>query len=83
MNDTAKPGDHGLIRSDFPGGWEGDTTNAFTGEGLTDAQKDMQLFMKKLLNYRKNSEAIQMEKPFILHLKMGFMCCSEFLMMKL
>jgi glycosidase len=58
MNDTAKPGDHGLIRSDFPGGWEGDATNAFTGEGLTDAQKDMQLFMKKLLNYRKNSNAI-------------------------
>jgi glycosidase len=58
MNDTAKPGDHGLIRSDFPGGWDGDDANAFTGEGLADAQKDMQLFMRKLLNYRKNSAAI-------------------------
>ena len=58
MNDTAKPGDHGLIRTDFPGGWEGDTVNVFTGEGLTDAQKDMQNFVKKLLNYRKNSNAI-------------------------
>ena len=58
MNDTAKPGDHGLIRSDFPGGWEGDTVNAFTGEGLTDTQKDMQSYLKKLLNYRKTSKAI-------------------------
>ena len=58
MNDTAKPGDHGLIRSDFPGGWEGDATNAFTGEGLTDAQKDMQSYLKKVLNYRKTSKAL-------------------------
>ncbi|MFV0564688.1 MAG: glycoside hydrolase family 13 protein [Flavobacteriaceae bacterium] len=58
MNDFENPGNHGLIRSDFPGGWEGDTVNAFTGEGLTDAQKDMQLYLKKLLNYRKNSKAI-------------------------
>lgn len=58
MNDTANPGDHGLIRTDFPGGWEGDEVNAFTGEGLADEQKDMQLYLKKLLNYRKNSEAI-------------------------
>ncbi|MEM6719248.1 MAG: glycoside hydrolase family 13 protein [Bacteroidota bacterium] len=58
MNDFAKPGDHGLIRTDFPGGWEGDTVNAFTGEGLTDEQKDMQTYLKKLLNFRKNSKAI-------------------------
>ena len=58
MHDFDKPGDHGLIRSDFPGGWEGDTINAFTGEGLTDDEKDMQLFLKKILNYRKNSKAI-------------------------
>ena len=59
MNDTANPGDHGLIRTDFPGGWEGDTVNTFTGEGLTAEQKDMQRFLKKILNYRKNSEAMQ------------------------
>jgi glycosidase len=58
MNDSEKPGDHGLIRTDFPGGWQGDKVNAFTGEGLTLAQKDMQLFVKKLLNYRKDSKAI-------------------------
>ena len=58
MHDFAKPGDHGLIRTDFPGGWEGDIVNAFSGEGLTDAQKDMQLFLRKVLNYRKSSDAI-------------------------
>lgn len=58
MNDFNNPGDHGLVRTDFAGGWEGDAVNAFTGEGLNDEQKDMQSFVKKLLNYRKNSHAI-------------------------
>lgn len=58
MNDFEKPGDHGLIRTDFPGGWNGDIVNAFTGVGLTEAQKDMQLFIKKILNFRKNSQTI-------------------------
>lgn len=58
MNDFEKPGDHGLIRTDFPGGWDGDTVNAFTGMGLNEAQKDMQQFIKKLFNYRKESKAI-------------------------
>lgn len=58
MSDAANPGDHGLIRTDFPGGWKGDEVNAFTGEGLTEAQKDMQQYVKKLLNYRKDSKAI-------------------------
>ncbi|NRD21794.1 glycoside hydrolase family 13 protein [Winogradskyella litoriviva] len=58
MDDFEKPGDHGLIRTDFPGGWQGDSVNAFTGEGLSDTQKDMQLFLTKILNYRKTSEAL-------------------------
>jgi glycosidase len=58
MDDFAKPGDHGLIRTDFPGGWDGDSINAFTGKGLTKDQKDMQSFLKKLLNYRKASKAM-------------------------
>ncbi|MEF3077781.1 glycoside hydrolase family 13 protein [Winogradskyella poriferorum] len=62
MDDFDKPGDHGLIRTDFPGGWQGDTVNAFTGEGLTEAQKNMQYFLKKVLNYRKSSEAIHRGK---------------------
>ena len=58
MDDTANPGDHGLIRTDFPGGWKGDTVNAFSGSGLTDSQKEMQSFVSKILNYRKTSKAI-------------------------
>ncbi len=58
MDDTANPGDHGLIRTDFPGGWKGDKVNAFTGQGLTAQQKEMQSFITKLLNYRKDSKAI-------------------------
>ncbi len=49
---------HGVIRTGFPGGWEGDTVNAFTGEGLTDQQKDAQAFVKRLLNWRKTSDAV-------------------------
>ncbi len=59
MDDTANHGDHGLIRTDFPGGFKGDKVNAFTQEGLSDDQKSMQNFVSKLLNYRKNSNAIQ------------------------
>jgi glycosidase len=58
MDNSDKRGDHGLIRTDFPGGWEGDNTNAFTGAGLTIEQKEMQSYLKTLLNYRKTSSAI-------------------------
>ena len=59
MNDTAKPGDHGLIRTDFPGGFNGDEVNAFTRKGLSSDQISMQDFVTKVLNYRKNSKAIK------------------------
>ena len=58
MQNTAKPGDHGLIRTDFPGGWEDDPINGFTGMGLTAEQKDMQQYLRTLLQFRKNSKAI-------------------------
>ncbi len=62
MDDTANPGDHGLIRTEFPGGWEDHDTNAFTGKGLSEEETGMQDFLKKILNYRKNSEAIHSGK---------------------
>ena len=62
LSDAKKPGDHGLIRTDFPGGWSGDKVNAFTGEGLSKKQVEMQSFLKNVLNYRKNSEAIHTGK---------------------
>ncbi|TAK31748.1 MAG: alpha-amlyase [Saprospiraceae bacterium] len=54
--------DHGIIRSDFPGGWAADTVNAFTGEGLTSQQKEATIFLKKLLQWRKNTSAVQTGK---------------------
>ena len=62
MDDTDKPGDHGLIRTEFPGGWADSKVNAFTGEGLSKEQKGMQDFLKTILNYRKSSKAIQKGK---------------------
>ena len=58
MQNSAKPGDHGLIRTDFPGGWNGDTQNAFTGKGLTEDQVKMQEFLRTMLQFRKGSKAI-------------------------
>jgi glycosidase len=48
----------GLIRSDFPGGWKGDTVNAFTGTGLTSDQKEVQDYLRRLLNWRKNNKVV-------------------------
>ncbi|MBI3139284.1 MAG: glycoside hydrolase family 13 protein [Sphingobacteriales bacterium] len=58
LENSAKPGDHGLIRSDFPGGWKEDTMNGFTGAGLSADQLRIQSFLKKLLNWRKNKTVI-------------------------
>lgn len=58
MQNSAKPGDHGLIRTDFPGGWKSDRVNAFDGTGLSEPQKDMQNYLRALLNYRKSSNVI-------------------------
>ncbi|WP_317128780.1 glycoside hydrolase family 13 protein [Mesohalobacter halotolerans] len=58
MDNSAKPGDHGLIRTDFPGGWAGDKVNVFQNKGLSDQQQDFKLFLKTLLNFRKTSNAI-------------------------
>ncbi|WP_341837249.1 alpha-amylase family glycosyl hydrolase [Chitinophaga pollutisoli] len=52
----------GLVRLDFPGGWPGDAKNAFSGEGLTAAEKSMQDLVKKLGTYRKTSPALQSGK---------------------
>ena len=62
MEDSANPGDHGLIRTDFPGGWKNDKSNAFTGENLNISQLEMQKYLKTLLNFRKNSKAIHKGK---------------------
>jgi len=54
--------DHGVIRSDFPGGWKGDAVNAFTGEGLTAQQKEAQEYIRVLAHMRRQSCALNMGK---------------------
>jgi len=58
MHDTSKPGDHGLIRSDFPGGWKSDKASGFDQSGLSNDQIEMQNFLRKILNFRKNNQII-------------------------
>ena len=60
---THKEGnDHGNIRKDFPGGWEGDKINGFTGAGLNTDQAETQNFFWTLMNWRKNKEVIHSGK---------------------
>lgn len=45
--------DDGKVRADMPGGWPGDRVNAFTGAGLSPAQRDMQAWVRQLFTWRK------------------------------
>jgi len=53
---------HGSLRQDFPGGWEGDNMNAFTGRNLSTERKMALEFTKKLLNWRKTSKVVHSGK---------------------
>ena len=55
-------GGDAAIRQDFPGGWEGDTNNAFTAAGRTEGQNDYFDFTSKLFNWRKTKEVIHFGK---------------------
>ncbi len=48
----------GDIRHDFPGGWNGDSNNAFTASGRTETQKQYFDFTSKLFNWRKSKTVI-------------------------
>jgi glycosidase len=52
----------GLVRADFPGGWPGDRKDAFTGEGLSEDERDVQLLVKKLGTFRKGCSALKTGK---------------------
>ena len=62
MNSDENPGDHGLIRTEFPGGWPDHSKNAFTGDGLSYNERQTQLFFKEILNWRKDNEVIHYGK---------------------
>ncbi len=57
MNGTMKISD-GYVRKDFPGGFPGDTQNAFTAEGRTRAQNDMFSWTSRLLHWRQGNDVI-------------------------
>lgn len=52
----------GDIRKDFPGGWAGDTQNAFKKNERTTMQENYHSFLKTLLNFRKNTSALHYGK---------------------
>jgi len=57
MTGSKDKGD-GDIRRDFPGGWKGDSINAFSANGRTTVQNEYFNFLSKLLNWRKNKPVI-------------------------
>lgn len=61
MGGDKSQGDGG-IRQDFPGGWKGDTNNAFTAAGRTAKQSEYFDFTSKLFNWRKTNEAVHFGK---------------------
>ena len=52
----------GWLRLDFPGGWDKDKRNAFTGVGLTTEETDVQSFIKAMAKFRNASSAIKTGK---------------------
>ncbi|WP_428330534.1 glycoside hydrolase family 13 protein [Mucilaginibacter sp.] len=52
----------GLVRADFPGGWDGDKSNKFVVAGRNPAENDAFDYVRKLANYRKNTTALQTGK---------------------
>lgn len=52
----------GAIRLDFPGGWNGDSNNAFNPKGRTAEQQQFFDFSSKLFQWRKTKEAVHFGK---------------------
>ena len=57
MNGTKEKTD-GNVRRDFPGGFPGDSKNAFTREGRTKAENAMFDWLSRLLHWRQGNEGI-------------------------
>lgn len=53
---------HGVIRSDFPGGWPNDRVDGFSAEGLADDQVRAQDFFRRLLTWRRDATAVHTGK---------------------
>jgi neopullulanase len=51
--------DHGTLRADFPGGFGGNSRNAFNENGRTEQEQDIYRYTRQLLNIRKSLPALQ------------------------
>jgi glycosidase len=49
----------GLLRRDFPGGWQEDTQNCFNRSGRTDLQNEAFDYARKILQWRKTNNAVR------------------------
>ena len=57
MKNFKNPSD-GMVRLDFPGGWEGDKENKFTASGRSSKENEAFNYIKTLADFRKNSSAL-------------------------
>ena len=55
-------GNHGVIRTDFPGGWPDDDVSKFKTSGRSAAENDAFDYIQELVKWRRNSEAITQGK---------------------
>ena len=62
MDNTGFENNHSIIRTDFPGGWLYDKSNANSGQGLDMKQVEVQADLRYLLNWRKEKEVIHSGK---------------------
>jgi glycosidase len=51
-------GYHPNVRKDFPGGWNGDTRNAFTREGRSKEESEAFDYLRTLLQWRKGASPV-------------------------
>jgi glycosidase len=52
----------GDLRKNFPGGWPGDSRNAFSSQGRTEVENEAFNFTKTLLNWRRENTVIHTGK---------------------
>jgi len=58
LMDGKESNGHGDIRRDFPGGWAGDSLNAFEANGRTSMQNEYFSYLQRLLKWRKGNAAV-------------------------
>ncbi|MBN2486270.1 MAG: glycoside hydrolase family 13 protein [Bacteroidales bacterium] len=62
MMESTPYSDHGSYRRDYPGGWPGDSINAFLSFGLSQHQIMARDFLKEILLWRKDKEVVHTGK---------------------